>query len=51
MPEMDGLQATDAIRNAERTNPPSQSHKIPIIGMTANAMEGDREQCLERGNG
>jgi two-component system, sensor histidine kinase and response regulator len=45
MPEMDGLTATKAIRDAEmQTN----SH-MPIIAMTAHAMKGDREHCLEAG--
>lgn len=42
MPEMDGFTATGAIR--ER-----QSHRIPIIAMTAAAMQGDRERCLSAG--
>lgn len=44
MPGMDGYQATEEIRKLEN----SKTH-IPIIAMTANAMEGDRERCLQSG--
>ena len=46
MPEMDGFAATAVIRD-----PGSQvrNHTVPIIAMTANAMQGDRERCLEAG--
>jgi len=45
MPEMDGFQATRAIRAWEQ----SRDRHVPIIAMTANAMKGDRELCLESG--
>ncbi len=47
MPEMDGLEATHAIRGREGANG-KQAH-IPIVAMTASAMQGDRELCLAAG--
>jgi CheY-like chemotaxis protein len=51
MPGMDGLEATRRIRQQERerspiANPRSQTK---IVAMTANAMQGDREACLQAG--
>ncbi len=47
MPEMDGLEATARIRSLEEERQPTR--RTPIIAMTANAMKGDRERCLEAG--
>jgi len=51
MPEMDGLEATRQIRERQK-NPGQPGHfkpDIAIVAMTANAMQGDREQCLAAG--
>ena len=46
MPRMDGLEATSAIRDLESRN---GAVRVPIIALTANAIQGDRERCLEAG--
>jgi len=45
MPEMDGFEATEKIRDMEKES----GRHVPIIAMTAHAMKGDRERCIEAG--
>lgn len=45
MPEMDGFEATAAIRASEK----STGEHLPILAMTAHAMKGDRQRCMEAG--
>ena len=46
MPKMDGLEATARIRDPQSA---VLNHRIPIIAMTAHAMQGDRQRCLDAG--
>ena len=46
MPVMDGLEATRQIRGAASS---ARNPSLPIIAMTANAIQGDRSKCLEAG--
>jgi PAS domain S-box-containing protein len=45
MPEMDGFEATAAIREKEKAS----GNHLPVVAMTAHAMVGDKERCLEAG--
>jgi len=47
MPVMNGFEATLSIRLREQSDPAGR--RLPIVAMTANAMKGDREQCLDVG--
>ena len=46
MPEMDGLEATAAIRAQERE---ARAPRVPIVALTAHAMQGDRQRCMDAG--
>ena len=45
MPEMNGLEATGEIRRREEI----EGTHVPIVGVTAHALKGDRERCIEAG--
>ena len=47
MPVMDGFAATAEIRRLERDN--GRARKVPVVAITANALQGDRESCLAAG--
>jgi len=49
MPELDGFEATRIIRKGQASGDPSYPTHLPIIAMTAHAMSGVREECLEAG--
>ena len=50
MPEMDGLTATREIRRLEAEGAlKARGYRLPIVALTANAIEGDRERCLADG--
>ena len=51
MPEMDGFEATRELRRLEAKGPsgPGNPRRLPVIALTANALKGDRERCLDAG--
>jgi CheY-like chemotaxis protein/HPt (histidine-containing phosphotransfer) domain-containing protein len=49
MPEMNGLEATAAIRAREYAGGENGGRRVPIVAMTAHAMQGDRDRCLAAG--
>lgn len=49
MPIMDGYKATQSIRKGEADTKELVNHNIPIVAMTANAIEGDKEKCFACG--
>jgi signal transduction histidine kinase len=49
MPELDGFEATRQYREQEAAALHERARPVPIIALTANAMRGDRERCLEAG--
>ena len=49
MPELDGFETTRRIRQLERTHQSPAPNRVYIVALTANAMQGDRERCLDAG--
>ncbi len=49
MPEMDGYECARIIRQREAENGARHGRPIPVVALTAHAMKGDREKCLEAG--
>ena len=49
MPELDGYDATDRIRELEEQGVGGHTGRVPIVAMTANALDSDRQKCLEAG--
>lgn len=49
MPVMDGFTATRKIRELESENGVAESEQLPIVALTANALKGDRELCIDAG--
>ena len=49
MPEMDGIEATRAIRERQKNGAPNFTSRILIVAMTAQAMASDREKCISAG--
>eukprot|EP00897_Mesotaenium_endlicherianum_P000817 jgi/Mesen1/10736/ME000090S10196 len=49
MPEMDGFSASRRIRELEQVQLLGHDRPVPIVALTANALKGDRERCLEAG--
>ncbi len=46
MPKLDGLETTRIIRSSEKS---AKTKNIPVIALTAYAMAGDKERCMEAG--